>query len=91
MKLPLHCRVGIAGITSAESAGGQFWLSAPSGFGRLPVVEAALDSTAVRRPKFFTTQWGLVTTASVEGSAEARVALDGLYRVYCYPVYAFIR
>jgi RNA polymerase sigma factor (sigma-70 family) len=54
-------------------------------------VDAALDSTAVRRPNFLTTQWGLVATASAEGTTEARAALDGLYRVYCYPVYAFIR
>jgi RNA polymerase sigma factor (sigma-70 family) len=56
-----------------------------------PVVDAALDSTAVRRPNFLTTQWGLVTTASEEGASEARVALGELYRVYCHPVYAFIR
>jgi RNA polymerase sigma factor (sigma-70 family) len=55
------------------------------------VVDAALDSTAAGRPDFLTTQWGLVATASAEGTAEARAALDGLYRVYCYPVYAFIR
>jgi RNA polymerase sigma factor (sigma-70 family) len=54
-------------------------------------VDAALDSTAAGRPNFLTTQWGLVATASAEGAAEARAALDGLYRVYCYPVYAFIR
>ena len=54
-------------------------------------MDAALDSTAAGRPNFLTTQWGLVATASAEGAAEARVALDGLYRVYCYPVYAFIR
>jgi DNA-directed RNA polymerase specialized sigma24 family protein len=33
----------------------------------------------------------MVTTASAEGTTEARAALDGLYRVYCYLVYAFIR
>jgi RNA polymerase sigma-70 factor (ECF subfamily) len=33
----------------------------------------------------------MVTAASAQGTTEARVALDGLYRVYCYPVYAFIR
>ena len=54
-------------------------------------MDAALDSTAAGRPNFLTTQWGLVATASAEGATEARVALDGLYRVYCYPVYAFIR
>ena len=56
-----------------------------------PLVDAALDSTAGGRPKFLTTQWGLVAAASAEGTAEARAALDGLYRLYCYPVYAFIR
>jgi DNA-directed RNA polymerase specialized sigma24 family protein len=54
-------------------------------------LDAALDSTAAGRPDFPTTQWGLVAAASAEGSAEARAALEGLYRVYCYPVYAFIR
>ena len=49
-----------------------------------------LESTVGGRPNFLTTQWGLIT-ASAEGSAEARAALDGLYRAYCYPVYAFIR
>jgi RNA polymerase sigma factor (sigma-70 family) len=54
-------------------------------------VDAALDSTAVGQPKFLTTQWGLVATASAEDTTEARAALDGLYRLYCDPVYAFIR
>ena len=56
-----------------------------------PLVDAALDSTAAGRPNFPTTQWGLVAAASAEVTPEARAALDGLYRVYCYPVYAFIR
>jgi DNA-directed RNA polymerase specialized sigma24 family protein len=54
-------------------------------------VDARLDSTAGGRPNFSTTQWGLVATASIEGGAEARKALEELYRLYCYPVYAFIR
>jgi DNA-directed RNA polymerase specialized sigma24 family protein len=54
-------------------------------------VDARLDSTAGRRPNFVTTQWGPVVAASVEGAAEARAALVELYRLYCYPVYAFIR
>jgi RNA polymerase sigma factor (sigma-70 family) len=54
------------------------------------LVDAALDSTSGGRPNFLTTQWGLIL-ASAEGSAEARAALEGLYRAYCYPVYAFIR
>jgi RNA polymerase sigma factor (sigma-70 family) len=33
----------------------------------------------------------MVATAAAEGPIEARAALDELYRVYCYPVYAFIR
>ena len=32
-----------------------------------------------------------MSAASVEGAAEARAALEELYRLYCYPVYAFIR
>jgi DNA-directed RNA polymerase specialized sigma24 family protein len=32
-----------------------------------------------------------VVTAYAEGAAEARIALEELYRLYCYPVYAFIR
>ena len=64
---------------------------APLGsFGRI-VWWSALDSTAGERPNFRTTQWGLVAAASAEGAAEARVALEELYRLYCYPVYAFIR
>ena len=49
-----------------------------------------LDSTASGRPSFLTTQWGLIT-ASAQDSAEARAALEGLYRAYCHPVYTFIR
>jgi RNA polymerase sigma-70 factor (ECF subfamily) len=45
--------------------------------------DAMLDSTASGRPKFLTTQWGLIT-ASAQG-------LEGLYRAYCHPVYTFIR
>jgi RNA polymerase sigma factor (sigma-70 family) len=33
----------------------------------------------------------MVAAAAAEGAIEARAALDELYRVYCYPVYAFIR
>ena len=55
------------------------------------LVKAPLDSTAGGRPNFRTTQWGLVVTASADGDAEARIALEELYRLYCYPVYAFIR
>jgi RNA polymerase sigma factor (sigma-70 family) len=55
------------------------------------LVDARLDSTAGRRPNFVTTRWGLVAAASAEGAAESRAALEELYRLYCYPVYAFIR
>ena len=54
-------------------------------------MDAPLDSKAGGRPNFLTTRWGLVSAASVEGDAEARAALEELYRLYCYPVYAFIR
>ena len=56
-----------------------------------PLVKAAIGSTGAGRPNFVTTQWGLVATASSEGAAEPRAALDALYRTYCYPIYAFIR
>jgi DNA-directed RNA polymerase specialized sigma24 family protein len=59
--------------------------------GKLRLVDAILDSTAGGRPNFHTTQWGLVIAASAEGTGEARAALEVLYRLYCYPVYAFIR
>ena len=55
------------------------------------VVDPKLDSAAGGRPNFLTTQWGLVVAASTEGTAEARIALEELYRLYCFPVYAFIR
>jgi DNA-directed RNA polymerase specialized sigma24 family protein len=55
------------------------------------LVDAPLDSTDDLRPNFRTTQWGLLAAASVEGGAEARTALEELYRLYCYPVYAFVR
>jgi DNA-directed RNA polymerase specialized sigma24 family protein len=54
-------------------------------------MDAPLDSTDGVRPSFRTTQWGLLAAASVEGAAESRAALEELYRLYCYPVYAFIR
>jgi RNA polymerase sigma factor (sigma-70 family) len=55
------------------------------------LVDATPDSTAGGRPNFRTTRWGLVAAASAEGTTEARAALEELYRLYCYPVYAFIR
>ena len=58
---------------------------------RSRLVDAPLDSRAGGRSNFVTTQWGLVTAASAEGAAEARAALEEFYRLYCYPVYAFIR
>ena len=54
-------------------------------------MDTPLDSTAGGRPIFHTTQWLIVAAASAEGTAQARAALEELYRFYCYPVYAFIR
>jgi RNA polymerase sigma factor (sigma-70 family) len=54
-------------------------------------VDPKLDSAADGRPNFLTTRWGLVVAASTEGTAEAHIALEELYRLYCYPVYAFVR
>jgi DNA-directed RNA polymerase specialized sigma24 family protein len=51
-------------------------------------VDTPLESTAGGRPNFRTTQWGLVATAS---AAEGTTALEELYRLYCFPVYSFIR
>jgi len=55
------------------------------------LVDTALDSRAGGRPNFLTTQWGMVSAASAEGDTEVRTALEEIYRLYCYPVYAFIR
>jgi hypothetical protein len=55
------------------------------------LLDALLDSTAGGRPKFLTTQWELLVAASSVGGAEARAAMEEVYRFYCYPVYAFIR
>jgi hypothetical protein len=54
-------------------------------------VDPKLDSAGGGRANFLTTQWGLVVAASTEGTAEAHIALEELYRLYCYPVYVFIR
>jgi DNA-directed RNA polymerase specialized sigma24 family protein len=54
-------------------------------------VKARLGSTGGGRANFITTQWGLITSASVKDTTEARTALEALYRTYCYPIYAFIR
>jgi hypothetical protein len=54
-------------------------------------VDTALDSRAGGRPNFLTTQWGMLSAASAEGDTEVRAALEEIYRLYCYPVYAFIR
>jgi DNA-directed RNA polymerase specialized sigma24 family protein len=70
---------------------GRFFLRRQALSGKIRSVDAPLDSTAGARSNFLTTRWGLVTAASAEGAAEARAALEELYRLYCYPVYAFIR
>jgi DNA-directed RNA polymerase specialized sigma24 family protein len=54
-------------------------------------VDAPLDSTTGGRPDFRTTQWKLVAALSADSAPEARAALEELYRLYSYPVYAFIR
>jgi RNA polymerase sigma factor (sigma-70 family) len=54
-------------------------------------VDSILDTGAGRRPNFLTTQWSLVAAASAQGDVASREALEELYRLYCYPVYAFIR
>ena len=58
---------------------------------KLGLVDTALDSRAGGRPNFLTTQWGMLSAASAEGDTEVRTALEEIYRLYCYPVYAFIR
>jgi DNA-directed RNA polymerase specialized sigma24 family protein len=57
----------------------------------LGLVDPALDSRAGGPPNFLTTQWGVLSAASAEGDTEVRAALEEIYRLYCYPVYAFIR
>jgi DNA-directed RNA polymerase specialized sigma24 family protein len=54
-------------------------------------VDPILDSAAGGRPNFLTSQWSLVVAASAQGDVAPRDALEELYRLYCYPVYAFIR
>lgn len=54
----------------------------------------ALDSAAGGQPRFVSTQWGVLLTAAgaPEGSGgDVRAAWGELYRMYCYPIYAFIR
>ena len=59
--------------------------------------DAALNSTAGGQPVFASTQWGLLlaTAAGHAGDGAAAAATktvwEDLYRIYCYPVYAFIR
>ena len=62
----------------------------------LAVRNVALNSTAGGQPGFVSTQWGrLLEAAEVEGNHAAdtiaRDAWENLYRLYSYPVYAFIR
>jgi hypothetical protein len=88
------CRVTVTSnnFGTASLASGRFPLSVSgTNIRKLRLMDAALDSTAGGRPNFRTTQWGLVTAASAEDSSEVQAALEELYRLYCYPVYAFIR
>lgn len=52
----------------------------------------ALNSTLGGHTGFEETQWGLLLSGGLapEGE-EARTAWEHLYRIYCHPVYAFIR
>ena len=56
----------------------------------------ALNSTAGQHPGFASTQWGLLMAAATRGmdsvgEEAVRAAWESLYRIYCYPVYSFIR
>ena len=55
--------------------------------------DAALNSTAGGQAVFMSTQWGLLAATAKEAGDDPalRNAWEALYRVYCYPVYAFIR
>ena len=61
--------------------------------------DAVLNSTAGGQPMFASTQWGLLLAASTgnagDGGTDTAAARkrvwEDLYRIYCYPVYAFIR
>lgn len=57
------------------------------------MAHAPLNSTAGGQAGFVSTQWGLLLAAANRPDDEAtvRAAWEDLYRVYCYPVYAFIR
>ena len=53
-----------------------------------------LNSSAGGQAGFASTQWGLLLAAGGIDDAstqQARAAWESLYRIYCYPVYAFIR
>jgi hypothetical protein len=66
----------------AQRPTGRFFLRRQALSGKISLVDAPLDSTAGARSKFLTTRWGLVAAASAEGAAEARAALEELYRLY---------
>ena len=56
----------------------------------------ALNSTAGGQAGFASTQWGLLLAAGhgaddTAGAEDAQAAWEHLYRLYCFPVYAFIR
>ena len=59
------------------------------------MAHAALNSTVGGQAAFASTQWGLLLAAAASKEAgdatSVRDAWEDLYRVYCYPVYAFIR
>jgi RNA polymerase sigma factor (sigma-70 family) len=53
-------------------------------------MNVTLDSSEGGSPQFPPSRWTLVASAATEGP-QAQAALDELYRLYAYPVYAFIR
>jgi RNA polymerase sigma-70 factor (ECF subfamily) len=50
-----------------------------------------LDSEHGQSPQFKQTRWSLVRRAAGFDSPESREALEVLCRMYCFPIYAFIR
>jgi RNA polymerase sigma factor (sigma-70 family) len=54
------------------------------------LVNATLDSSGGGSPQSPPSRWSLVVTAATQGP-EAHAALEELYRLYAYPIYAFIR
>jgi RNA polymerase sigma factor (sigma-70 family) len=56
-----------------------------------PDGQSRLDSNSGQSPAFLQTKWGVVRRAAGSDSPESRDALEILCRMYCFPIYAFIR